>query len=102
MTMRAREIEMHAGSGNVYADLGYPNAAAMLRKAKLVWEISKNMRRKRLSPMRMAMMFRLTPAALSAVLHGQFGRFPERRLIECLERFAGRKSPKVPMQAKSG
>lgn len=35
MTMRTHEIEVHAGSGNVYADLGFPHAAAMLRKAKL-------------------------------------------------------------------
>ena len=102
MTMRTHEIEVHAGSGNVYADLGFPNAAAMLRKAKLVCEISKTMRRKRLSQARMARMFGMTPFELSAVLRGQFGRFPERTLIACLERFAGRKSPKLPMQAKSG
>lgn len=102
MTTHTHEIEVNAGSGNVYADLDFPSAASMLRKAKLVREISKTMRRKRLSRARMARMFGMTPSELSAVLRGQFRRFPERRLFECLERFAGRKSPKVPIQAKSG
>lgn len=30
-----RTIEVHEGSGNVYADLGYPDAEEMLVKAKL-------------------------------------------------------------------
>jgi predicted XRE-type DNA-binding protein len=100
MTMRTREIQVHAGSGNVYADLGFPNAAAMLRKAKLVWEISKTMRRKRLSRARMAGMFGMRPSEFSAVLRGQFRRFPERRLIACLERFAGAKVPQSPIASK--
>ncbi len=33
-------IEVHTGSGNVYRDLGYPDADEMLVKAQLVAKIS--------------------------------------------------------------
>lgn len=32
--------EIHQGSGNIYRDLGYPNADEMLVKAQLVAKIS--------------------------------------------------------------
>ena len=37
-------VEIHEGSGNVYADLGYPDAEEMLIKARLVRKISEIVR----------------------------------------------------------
>jgi len=47
--MSKRDIEIHEGSGNVYADLGYPDAEEMLSKARLVWKISEIVRSKGLN-----------------------------------------------------
>ena len=35
-------VEIHKSSGNVYADLGYPDAEEMLIKARLVRKISES------------------------------------------------------------
>ncbi|MBI4192528.1 MAG: hypothetical protein HY525_18575 [Betaproteobacteria bacterium] len=42
-------VEIHEGSGNVYADLGYSNADEMLVKAKLVSRIADIVRDKGLT-----------------------------------------------------
>lgn len=34
MTANKGAMEVHAGSGNEYTDLGFPNAPAMLRRRK--------------------------------------------------------------------
>ena len=46
------EVEIHEGSRNVYADLGYPNAEEMLIKAKLVSKIADIVRGKGLTQAR--------------------------------------------------
>ena len=77
-------VEVHEGSGNVYADLGYPNADEILIKAKLVSKIANIVRSKGLTQVQMAKILGLTQPKVSALLRGQFRGISERRLIECL------------------
>lgn len=77
-------VEVHRGSGNVYADLGYPDAEEMLVKAKLVSKISEIVRSKGLTQVETARILGLTQPKVSALLRGQFRGVSERKLIECL------------------
>lgn len=80
------DIEMHKGSGNVYADLGYPDAEEMLVKARLVTKIAEIVRKKGLTQIETASVLGLTQPKVSALLRGQFRGVSERKLIECLTR----------------
>jgi len=77
-------VEVHEGSGNVYADLDFPNAEEMLVKAKLVMKISEIVRHKGLTQVEAARILGLTQPKVSALLRGQFRGISERKLIDCL------------------
>ncbi|MGH8737839.1 MAG: helix-turn-helix domain-containing protein [Burkholderiales bacterium] len=77
-------VEIHQGSGNVYADLGYSDAEEMLVKAKLVRKISEIVRSKGLTQVEAAKVLGLTQPKISAVLRGRFRGISERKLIDCL------------------
>jgi predicted XRE-type DNA-binding protein len=79
-----RAIEIHEGSGNVYADLGYRDAEEMLVKAKLVRKISEIIRSRGLTQVETARILGLTQPKVSALLRGQFRGISERKLIDCL------------------
>jgi len=82
---KAREDRaVYAGSGNVYADLGYENADEMLVKAQLVSKIAEIIQRRGLTQVEAAKLLGLTQPKVSAMLRGQFRGFSERKLIDCL------------------
>ncbi|MDA0224793.1 MAG: helix-turn-helix transcriptional regulator [Proteobacteria bacterium] len=93
--MRKRKIidgtEVHEGSGNVYRDLGYPDADEMLVKAQLVANISEIIRSQELTQVDAARILGVTKPKLSSLLRGQFRRMSERKLIEFLANFGGSK-----------
>jgi len=60
------------GSGNVYADLGYPDAEGMLVKAELVAKIAEIIRQRGLSQEKAAKLLRLTQPKISRLLKGNF------------------------------
>jgi predicted XRE-type DNA-binding protein len=80
----SERIPVYAGSGNVYADLGYADADEMLVKAQLVSKIAEIIRRRGLTQVEAAKVLGLTQPKVSAMLRGQFRGFSERRLIDCL------------------
>jgi predicted XRE-type DNA-binding protein len=80
------EIAIEKGSGNVYADLGFPDAADMLIKAQLVAKISEIIRQRRLTQEQTAKLLRLTQPRISRILRGDFRGISERRLLQCLTR----------------
>lgn len=72
------------GSGNVYADLGYPDAEDMFVKAQLVTKIAEIIRQRRLTQVQAAKLLRLTQPKISRLLRGEFRGVSERRLLRCL------------------
>jgi predicted XRE-type DNA-binding protein len=82
-------IAVEEGSVNVYADLGYPDGAAMLIKAQLVAKIAEIIKTKGLTQAQAAAKLGLTQPKVSAILRGQFRGISERRLLDCL-RLLGR------------
>jgi predicted XRE-type DNA-binding protein len=79
-----RSISVEPGSGNVYADLGYPDADDMLLKARLVAKIADIIRRRGLTQAKAAKMLGLTQPKISRLLKGQFRGISQRRLLRCL------------------
>ena len=75
---------IHAGSTNVYADLGYADADAMLVKAQLAAKIGDVVKRRRLTQVQAAQLFGMPQPKVSAMLRGQFRGISEERMMRCL------------------
>jgi predicted XRE-type DNA-binding protein len=79
-------IPVEVGSGNVYADLGYPDSESMLIKSQLAAKIAEIIQRRALTQTRTAEILGLTQPKVSAMLKGRFRGISEHRLMECLTR----------------
>ena len=79
-------IKVQAGSGNVYADIGVPDAEAMLIKAQLMTKIAELIKRKSLTQTQAGHLLGLPQPKVSALLRGNFRGVSERRLLDCLSR----------------
>lgn len=80
----AEDIKMEEGSGNVFADLGLPDAEERLAKADLVMQISERVRAKRLTQAKAAELFGIDQPKVSRLLRGQLAGFSTDRLIHFL------------------
>jgi len=79
-------IEFEKGSTNVYADLGYPNADEMLRKAQLASEMDQIIKARRWSPQQAAEVMGIPQPKLSERVRGHFRGISETKLLEGLAR----------------
>src|SRR5437870_13660509 len=79
-------IKVQAGSGNVYADIGVPDAEAMLIKAQLMTKIAELIKRRSLTQTQARHLLGLPQPRVSALLRGNFRGGAERRLPDCLNR----------------
>ena len=79
-------VEVQRSSGNVYADLGLPDADRLKIKAGLVIEIRKAMRRLGLSQQAAAKRMGITQPKVSDMMRGDFTNLSERKLMDCLNR----------------
>lgn len=79
-------MEVEMSSGNVFADLGLPNADKLKIKSGLVIEITKAIRRMGLTQQAAAQRMGIGQAKVSALLHGDFSNLSERKLMDCLNR----------------
>ena len=79
-------IEVQRSSGNVYADLGLPDAERLKIKSGLVIEIRKAMRRHGLTQQEAAKRMGITQPKVSDMMRGDFSNLSERKLMDCLNR----------------
>ncbi|MES4614927.1 MAG: helix-turn-helix domain-containing protein [Ewingella sp.] len=79
-------IDVEASSGNVYADIGLPNAEEMLVKAQLAQKIGEIMKSRRLTQVAAAELFGMSQPKLSGLLRGQFRGISEAKMLDCLSR----------------
>ena len=87
MTTRIIEgIEVETSSGNVFADLGLPEAEKLKIKSGLVIEITRAIRRLGLTQEQAGRRMGIPQPKVSALLRGQFANLSERKLMECLTR----------------
>ena len=79
-------VEVKRSSGNVYADLGLPDAERLKIKTGLVVEIRKAMRRLGLTQQEAAKRMGITQPKVSDMMRGDFSNLSERKLMDCLNR----------------
>ena len=79
-------IEVRRGSGNVFADLGVPDAEKLKIKTGLVVEIRKAMHRLGLTQQVAAKRMGITQPKVSDMMRGDFSNLSERKLMDCLNR----------------
>lgn len=79
-------VEVHQGSGNVFADLGLADAEKLKIKTGLVIEIRKAMRSLGLTQQEAAKRMGITQPKVSDMMRGDFSNLSERKLMDCLTR----------------
>jgi predicted XRE-type DNA-binding protein len=79
-------VEVETGSGNVFADLGLPDAEKLKIKSGLVFEITKAIRRLELTQEQAARRMGIVQPKVSGLMRGDFSNLSERKLMDCLNR----------------
>jgi predicted XRE-type DNA-binding protein len=79
-------VEVQRSSGNVFADLGLPDADKLKIKSGLVIEIRKAMRQQGLTQQEAAKRMGITQPKVSDMMRGDFSNLSERKLMDCLNR----------------
>ena len=77
-------VEIEKSSGNVFADLGLPNADEMLIKSRLVGKIGEIIRSRKWTQEEAAQVLGMTQPKLSKMLRGQFHGIGQSKLLEYL------------------
>ncbi len=78
------DIRITEGSGNVFADLGLPDAEEMLVKAKLSSRIASAIKARGLTQTEAAALIGLPQPKLSNMLRGRFRGISEDKMMRCL------------------
>ena len=84
--MNTTPIDIEASSGNVYADLGLPDAQEMRVKAKLASKIAEIIQRQSLTQQQAAELLAMPQPKVSMMLRGQFRGISETKMLDCLAR----------------
>jgi len=79
-------IEIELSSGNVFADLGLPDAEQLKIKSGLVIEITRAVRRLGLTQEEACRRMGISQAKVSGLMRGDFSNLSEHKLMECLNR----------------
>ena len=79
-------VEVTTSSGNVFADLGLPDAEKLKMKSGLMIEITKAVRRLDLTQEEAGRRMGLPQPKVSSLLRGDFTNLSERKLMDCLTR----------------
>jgi predicted XRE-type DNA-binding protein len=79
-------IEVETSSGNVFLDLGLPDAEQLKIKSGLVIEITRAVRRLGLTQEEAGHRMGLPQPKVSGLMRGDFSNLSERKLMECLSR----------------
>lgn len=78
------EIEVYSSCGNVFADLGFPNAEEMLVKAELVRKINNIIVEKNLTNLDVVKTLEIEEEQVPDLLHGRLLSFPLEMLLKFL------------------
>ena len=82
--MKRAGVNIERGGGNVFADLGLPDAEAHLLKARLVARIDNIIRQRGLKQVEAAKLLGLSQPDVSRLLRGNFQDFSMERLLRLL------------------
>ena len=80
----SNDIKIQASSGNIFQDLGFPNADEMLMKAELVRQISEIIDQRELTQVEAAKLLGIDQPKVSALIRGKLSGFSIERLLRFL------------------
>ena len=81
---KQKSLEHELSSGNVFADIGMPDAGEHLLKAGLVARIERTIRQRELTQVAAAELMNIDQPKVSAMLAGQFRGYSVERLMRFL------------------
>jgi len=79
-------IEIELSSGNVFSDLGLPDAEQLKIKSGLVIEITRAVRRLGLTQEEAGRRMGIAQPKVSGLMRGDFSNLSEHKLMQCLNR----------------
>jgi len=79
-------MKVQRAKKNIFAELGLKDAEGMLMKAQLAVEITKIMRRRKLTQVKAAELMGIPQPKLSELLRGRFRAISEAKMMACLTR----------------
>ena len=85
--MKKPRIKVETGSGNIFADLGLPDAEDMLLKSQIVVELHRLIKERKLTQTAAARRIGIGQPDLSNVLRGRFRGYSAERLMRMLTAF---------------
>jgi predicted XRE-type DNA-binding protein len=85
--MTKRRTKVGVGSGNIFADLGLPDAEEMLLKSTIVIELRRLIKQRKLTQTAAAKLIGVDQADLSKILRGHFRGYSEAKLMRMLTAF---------------
>ncbi|MHB1702484.1 MAG: helix-turn-helix domain-containing protein [Acidobacteriaceae bacterium] len=86
-------VECESSSGNVFADLGLPDAEKLKIKSGLVIRIRKTIRDLDLTRQEAAQRMGITQQQAASMLRGDFDVWSEEQIMSFLERLGGARQP---------
>lgn len=84
--MARKRIKVEAGSGNVFADLGLPNAKELKLKVRLAVEVNRALEERQLSQDKAARILGVRQPHVSDLVRYRLDRFSVERLMDFLTR----------------
>jgi predicted XRE-type DNA-binding protein len=81
---KTKKIRIYQGSGNVFADLGFPNAEREQLKARLVLQIYRLIKSRRITQAQAGEILGIGQPHVSSLMRGQSGNFSVERLMDFL------------------
>src|SRR5713226_526364 len=84
--MAKKRPEIHAGSGNVFADLGYPDAKERKLKVELALEVNRALQERELPQEKAARLLGIRQPHVSDLVRFRLNRFSVERLMDFLTR----------------
>src|SRR5262245_16244173 len=82
--MAKRKTDIDAGTGNVFADLGYADAKERTLKVKLALEVNRVLRERKLAQAQAAELLGIVQPHVSDLVRYRLNRFSVERLMEFL------------------
>ena len=81
-----KQIGFEEGSGNVFADLGMPNADELLVRAQIGFHVATLIKNRQLKQHEAAEILGIKQPDVSHIMNGHFSRFTTDKMLEFLKR----------------
>ena len=85
--MRSKQVEVHESDGNIFADLGLPDADSHFLKAQIVAELYRLTNERRLTQARAGALMGISQPEVSRLFKGNFREYSIERLMAFLTAF---------------